>query len=291
MSNESSKTVERALRVLRAFDRSSPELSASELARRLQLSRTAIIRILNTLEGAGFLERMAGTLKYRIGLAACEVGALHLVGNPLVAVADEVLQDLAERTGFTAYLGAIYGGEVVILSLREGKLPLRFVWSAGERLPVTTTSVGKAMLMHMDRPRVDQIIGHGRLVGLTKASIATRAELDEQLARYRAKGWVPADEESFPGVSAIGAAILDGEGRPIAGLSLSFLAGANDAAAKERIGALVRDAAGAISRRVATYRAYGHRHLNPGIQVSRALAPAHLSERPGPPTIKERKAR
>jgi gluconokinase len=36
MPNENSKTVERALRVLRAFDRSATELSASELARRLR---------------------------------------------------------------------------------------------------------------------------------------------------------------------------------------------------------------------------------------------------------------
>src|ERR1700722_5091365 len=138
MTGETLKTLNKGLSVLRAFDRGSPELGVAEIARRLAESRTAVTRVLVTLERAGFLERNARGL-YRIGLAACEVGALYLIDNPLAKLADETLLHLARSTGGTAYLGRLYGGDVVILGVREGNHPIRFLWSPGDRLPVATT--------------------------------------------------------------------------------------------------------------------------------------------------------
>jgi len=242
--------------VLRAFDRATPELTAAEIVRRLNLPRTVITRLLATLEQAGFVERMPGTLKYRIGLATCEIGALHLIGNPLLKVADPFIDQLAENTGFTAYLGVIYGDEVVILALREGRMPVRFTWSAGERLPVATTALGKSMLMHMDPAEIDRILGTDELAGLTESSLRTRRALDEQLESHRSIGWIPAIEESFPGVCAVGAAILDPKGAPVAGISLSFLGNASAAEAIDEKGKAVVEAARAISHRLATFDLY-----------------------------------
>lgn len=180
------------------------------------MPRSVVVRILATLERAGFVERVAGNSRlFRVGLGACEFGALYLVGNPLLRSAEDVLHDLAERTGFTAYLGTLNGAEVVIQTLREGRTPVRFIWQAGDRLPVATTALGKAMLMHLDRLQIDAILGVGPVAGLTAGSIRTRAELDAKLALYAPKGWIPASEESFPGVFAVGAAVLDPNGAPI----------------------------------------------------------------------------
>lgn len=261
MAEETVQTVERALTVLRAFSRDRPEIRSSELARTLGLSRTIVIRILNTLERAGFVERVPGDARYRIGLAAFEVGALYLASNRLVDVAGEILDELVERTGYTAYLGVLDGGDAVILSLREGRCPVRFLWSAGNRLPVTTTAFGKAMLMYMTAGEIDHILGRGHLPGLTGQSIKTRAELDAQLDGARERGWIVAEDESYPSVSAIGAAILDGQGSPIAGLSLSFLNYPPDPDVYARLGPLIHEAAQKVARRVEMYHAYGQRAI------------------------------
>jgi len=261
MAEETVQTVERALTVLRTFSRDCPELRASELARRLGLSRTIVIRILNTLERAGFVERAPGDSRYRLGLAACEVGALYLAANRLVAVAGEILDELVDTTGHTAYLGALDGAEVVILSLREGRRPVRFLWSAGNRLPVTTTAFGKAILMHMTAEELDRILGPGHLAGLTDQSIKTRAELDPRLDEARDRGWIVAEDESYPCVCAIGAAIFDGQGAPVAGLSLSFLNYPPDPDIYARLGPVVHEAAQKVTRRVETYHAYGQRAM------------------------------
>ncbi len=254
---ESSQTVQRALHILRAFDRANPEMSSSELARRVGLPRTIVVRIVNTLEAGAFLERTPGSSKYRVGLAACEVGALHLSTNPLASAADPTLRELAERTGHTAYLGVLRGGDLVVLATYEGGLPVRFVWRAGDRVPATTTASGKAMLMHMDRSRIDQVVGGGELVPLTDHSLRQRADLERQLIDARPRGWIEAIEESYPGVCAVGAAVLDRDGGPVAGLSLSFLNSAGDQVLFQQLGALVADAGARISKRLAIYQAYG----------------------------------
>jgi DNA-binding IclR family transcriptional regulator len=254
---DSSQTVERAVRILRAFDRASAEMSSSELARRVGLPRTIVVRIINALESGGFLERSSASSKYRIGLAAAEVGALHLSSNPLISAADPLLRKLAERTGYTAYLGILRAPDLVVLAVYEGSIPVRFVWRTGDRVPATTTASGKAMLMHMNPNRIDQVVGSGELVPLTHRSLRTRADLDRQLTEGRSRGWIAAVEESYPGVCAVGAAVLNSHEEPVAGLSLSFLSNPSNQILFEEVGKLVADAAVTTSERLSTYAAYG----------------------------------
>ena len=68
--SETSKTVSNALSVLSCFSRSEPVLTASELARRLKLARTIVIRLLATLERFGYIEKSPEAVGYRIGLRA-----------------------------------------------------------------------------------------------------------------------------------------------------------------------------------------------------------------------------
>jgi DNA-binding IclR family transcriptional regulator len=260
MARETLKTVERTLALLRAFDRTSPEMTVAELVRRLELPRTVVTRILATLEEEKFLERVPGTLKYRAGIAACELGALYLVGNPLVQSSHEVLRILSEATGFPVYLGTRYGAEIFILALHEGRMPVRFVWSAGDRLPIATTALGKAMLARMSPEELDALLGTGPLPGLTEGSLRTRADLDRQLAAYADKGWVPASEESFPGVYAVGTAIVAPDGAAVAGISISFIRNDGEPGQIEAMGRLATDAALAIGRNLLTYQAYGTDH-------------------------------
>ena len=262
MAKETLKTVERTLALLRTFDRASPEMTVAELVRRLGLPRTVVTRILATLEEEEFLERVPGTLKYRAGIAACELGALYLVGNPLVQSSHEVLRALSENTGFPVYLGTRYGAEVFILALHEGRMPVRFTWSAGDRLPIATTALGKAMLAQMPGDELDALLGSGLLPGLTEGSLRTRAELDSQLAAYAHKGWVPAFEESFPGVHAVGTAVLAPDGAVVAGISISFIRNDREPDQIETMGRLVADAALAIGRNLLTYQAYGAEHAS-----------------------------
>lgn len=256
--SETSKTVANALSVLSCFSRAEPVLTASELTRRLKLTRTSVIRLLATLERFGFVEKSPEAVGYRIGLRAFEVGTLFLAANPMSSVLARALDELVEKTQCTAYLAVLDKDDVIILSYREGTLPIRFIWQVGDRLPLNTTAMGKAMLACMSGEEIDRILGRGKtLRGLTERSIRTRAEFDAEIERTRERGWGLAREESHPGLTAVGSAILDKANRPIAAISVSFLDYPPNPRRVNELAGVVGAVAAKVSSRIAEYGHYG----------------------------------
>ena len=255
--SETSKTVTNALSVLGCFSRSEPVLSASELARRLKLTRTSVIRLLATLERFGFIEKCLDPVGYRIGLRAFEVGSLFLAANPLSAVLARALDELVEKTQCTAYLAVLDKADVVMLNCREGTLPIRFIWQVGDRLPLHTTAMGKAMAACLSSEEIDRHLGRGKaLRALTERSIRTRGQFDAEIEKTRERGWGLAREESHPGLTAVGSAILDRARRPVAAISVSFLDFPPSPKRVKQLASVVVDVAGGVSRTLAEYGSY-----------------------------------
>jgi DNA-binding IclR family transcriptional regulator len=256
--SETSKTVTNALSVLNSFSRSDPVLTASELTRRLKLTRTSVIRLLATLERFGFIERCPDAAGYRIGLRTFEVGTLFLAANPLSAVLARALDELVEKTQCTAYLAVLDKADIVMLNCREGTLPIRFVWQVGDRLPLHTTAMGKAMAAYLSSEELDQHLGRGKaLRGLTERSIRTRAQLDAEIVKTKERGWGLAREESHPGLTAIGSAIVDNAKRPVAAISVSFLDFPPNPKRVNQLATVVVGVADGVSKTIAEYGSYG----------------------------------
>ena len=257
--SETSKTVTNALRLLACFTREEPVLAAAALARRLGLPRTNVLRLIATLEHFRLVEREPGG-GVRLGIRTFELGSLYLMSNPAPSLAAAALDALVAATQCTAYLGVLDGDDAVILTCREGSLPVRFIWPSGSRLPCTTTALGKAILMHLPIAAWEaQLNLRKTLRTLTPSSLRSLEELERDLAAARRRGWTVAREESHAGLTAVGAAILDGSGVPIAGISLSYFDHPPDRERLQRLAALVRDTAERLSAQLRDYRAYGAR--------------------------------
>ncbi|MFI8519731.1 IclR family transcriptional regulator [Streptomyces sp. NPDC085481] len=133
------QAVRRALDVLHSFHDNGPDLSASDLARRLGLSTSTAHRLARTLLGAGFLEQDARTARYRLGPAVTELGRLSYHQRGLHLATPE-LRDLAERTGACADLALRSGGYAVVVA--GGSVTPR----VGLRRPLHTTAPGQVLL-------------------------------------------------------------------------------------------------------------------------------------------------
>lgn len=255
--SETSKTAGNALSVLNCFSRAEPVHTASGLARRLKLTRTSVIRLLATLENFGYIEKCPDAIGYRIGLRAFEVGTLFLAANPLTSVLARALDKLVEKTQCTAYLAILDKDDVVMLNYREGTLPIRFVWQVGDRLPLHTTAMGKAMLACLSSKEIDHHLGRRKtLRGLTENSIRTRAQLDADVGKTRERGWGLAREESHQGLTAVGSAILDKAGHPIAAISVSFLDYPPNLKRVNQLATIVTAVAREVSNKIAEYGNY-----------------------------------
>ncbi len=218
---ETSKTVTNALAAMECFHREPAALSASEIARRIGIPRTNVLRLLATLQGRGWLERTEDGASYRVGLRAFEIGANYLAAKSGAAALRSVLNELVTVTKCTAYAGVLDGDDVVITHCIEGTLPIRFVWKIGDRLPCTTTAIGKAILSHLLNGDSAQLSRPHRLRALTPKSIKSRKTLQRELEQARKDGWAIVREESHAGLTAVGAAVMAG-GKPVSGVSVSI---------------------------------------------------------------------
>ncbi|WP_335933026.1 IclR family transcriptional regulator [Streptomyces sp. PTD5-9] len=198
------QAVRRALDVLHCFHDNGPDLSASDLARRLELPVSTAHRLARTLLAAGFLEQDALTSRYRLGPAVTELGRLSYHRRGLHLAAPE-LADLAERTGATADLALRSGPHAVIVA--GGSVAP----ATGLRRPLHSTALGKVLLAWA-RPGEGGPSSLPSLPAFTDRTIVEPAALEAELARVRAAGHALNDGESAYGVRTLAVPVLDGAG-------------------------------------------------------------------------------
>ncbi|WP_411110899.1 IclR family transcriptional regulator [Streptomyces sp. c-19] len=196
------QAVRRALDVLHCFHDNGPDLSASDLARRLGLSTSTAHRLARTLLGAGFLEQDARTARYRLGPAMTELGRLSYHQRGLHLAAPE-LSDLAERTGATAELALRSGPHAVVVA--GGPVTPK----VGLRRPLHSTALGKVLLAW---PRAGEGGPHAPPHAVTDRAVAEPSAPAAELARVREAGYALDEGEPGLGVRTLAVPVLERSG-------------------------------------------------------------------------------
>ena len=246
-SDDSSTSVVRRLAaVLDAFRARDVYLGINEIARRTDLPKSTVSRLVKEMHEAGFLERKAQ--KVGLGLQMFEWGERASRRRSVRQVALPFMADLREATRQTIHLAVLDGTEVVYVEIlhREGapRLPSR----VGGRLPAHATGVGKALLSASDPDVIDRVIAAG-LVAVGPRTIRNPDVLRQQLRRAAVTGIAYEQEESAAGVVCVASAVLDSENVPVAAISVSGWAGKVDI---RRVAPAVHTAALSVSRVLAS---------------------------------------
>lgn len=226
--------LENGLRILSALEPGRTRVAVSELARRLGLPKSGVSRTLRQLAEAGFVERDVDGRHYRPGYELFRLGTLYKSGELPVDLADRGVSALVERFPATGYVAALSGIDAVILRLREGTHPLRYVQPEGTRLPAFLTAIGKAMLSRLDASEAEALLP-ATLSHPPLRYRVSRAELVAELAAYRERGWAELKDQAFRGIDAVAVALRP-PGAPPLGMALCYLQA--DAAAAD-VGAMV----------------------------------------------------
>ncbi len=205
------EAVLRALDILDVFD-GSRELSLNEISQRTGLNKSRCFRLLHTLASRKYVERVGkdeGEGGYRLGSQPFEraAGARRDVRE----IAHPYLVRLRDQFNETVNLGLIHSGEILYVDLVESQRPFRMSAMVGSRMPVESTAMGKAILACLTKEAVRGLLaGH-----------SVRRALPAELEQVRQRGHAIDNEENERGVACIGTAIHDGEGAPVAAISMS----------------------------------------------------------------------
>jgi IclR family transcriptional regulator, acetate operon repressor len=193
------KSAMRTVALLDFFARQGGMYSLTAIQQELGYPKSSLYALLRTLVQLGWVETdPTGTL-YRIGMRALLVGASYIDGDPVVGMAHETLEWLAEATGETVHFGRLDDFDVVDLSSRPSRHDLRPVVRVGRRMPVHCTALGKALLADRSDPVLP-----AELERQTEHTITDHAALAEELRGVRERGYAVDREENSPGICCFG---------------------------------------------------------------------------------------
>jgi IclR family KDG regulon transcriptional repressor len=191
----------------------------TEISEELDFSKSAVHGHLATLKDEGVVVKNGYT--YSLSLRFLDIA--EYVKNEVAKhdiVKDEV-NDLADDTGEVVHFGTKEEGRVVYISKACGDNAVETASQIGKRMPMHSTSLGKAILAELSLEQVDQIIEQHGLPGRTEATITHAERLHEELEETQHRGYSIDDEENIPGVRCIGMAIAAPESDVLGALSVS----------------------------------------------------------------------
>jgi IclR family KDG regulon transcriptional repressor len=201
------KSVMRALDVLDYIADEDGAKTLSEIARRSSLSKTATFNILATLEQRGLVARDQPRGGYRLGWRVFELGASARQQSDLLRVAKRHCVTVAQQTGETVMLGALDGLNVLYVDSTEGTYAVRLVMGAGQRSPLHSTASGRVLLAYSADGLLDRVLSRPLSVQ-TPDTIVDPAQVREQVALTRTRGWSTIQSENEEGMSSIAAPIV-----------------------------------------------------------------------------------
>ena len=211
----------RGLQLLMQFNRDERELSGAELSRRMGLPRASVFRMLFTLEQSGFLERCPDSVSYKLGLSVLRLGFELLASMELTEVGRPIIDELRDRSGFSAHLVVRDARDVVFIAKAAGSNAMFHSIQVGARLPAHATVLGRALMSDLDLSELSKLFPEAKLQAFTPKTPSNVKALKALIDQDRDRGYGVSMGGYETGISTLAAPVFNEQSRVAAAISIS----------------------------------------------------------------------
>lgn len=232
-----SQTLMRGLDVLEAL--AEEQLTVGELAEKVGLNKSTTYRLASALTDRGYL---AATPRagYRLGPRLLVLGSAARDQVDLVQAARPIMEELAALTEDTVHLGVLDDDQALYLDKVPGRRRVIVSSRVGDRHPLTSTGLGKALMLDHDHD-----YWAARLDAEQGSDARRWKTWQQRMTDYRERGRAFDLEENEDRIRCVAAPIRDVHGRIVAAISVS---GAAHYMEDARMAALSSDVLAAAAR-------------------------------------------
>lgn len=216
------KTVEKAMRILQAFTHARPELSIGELSRELDIHKSIVSRLVNSLCRGQLLEQDPVTRKVRVGVGAFRLGSIFASRQNIVQKVTPFLGTLVARIGQSVHAMVLDGALGLVVATVESPSALRVIMRVGEHRYLHATAGGKLFLAFSPPWLLETIIVDPGLLKLTPTTITDVDVLRKELDAVRKSHISWNNGESHTGAGGVAAPVLDEGGNIVAAISAVY---------------------------------------------------------------------
>ena len=212
-------TLERGLRVLKAFDEDHPEMTLSEVAAKTALPPAVARRCLITLVELGYVGQHER--KFLLRPAVLTIGSAFLASMQIEQVVLPPLQGLRDQTGDSASLAVLSGAEILYVAHVSTDRRFRVAAGVGTRFPFHATSLGKALAAYLPEGERAALMAGAPFQRFTERTVTDGAALAERLNLITQRGYDSALDELDYGIVSVAVPIFGRDKRVIAAINCS----------------------------------------------------------------------
>jgi len=195
--------IERAMDLLEALARHPSGKAVGELSVQLNIPKSAVSRILGTLEAKGYVARDPYSGRFRIALKLLALAYRHADSLGVEDISTPLLRGVADETGELVQLALVDGEEMRYVVKAEGVNRVRTVSLIGTKVIVHATAAGKVWLASLAWPQALKLALNDGLVALTPQTIIVVDGLSRELDGVRRNGYALNICEHTPEVNSI----------------------------------------------------------------------------------------
>ncbi len=215
------QSVKRASDILEIFLDERKPVGITEFSQRLSLPKTTIQGIVQTLVELKYLEKDQSTSKYRLGPMLFQLGMRYASNLDMIRISKIWMERLSYKLELPVNTGILVGNKVIIISRSEPDTGFTFFPQAGMVIPIHTTCIGKIIFAYMSEKRRNNILKNYRFESMTKNSITSAKEFDNELKRVCDMGISFDNEENIIGLAGIGGSVFNNNRLVIAAFAVT----------------------------------------------------------------------
>jgi DNA-binding IclR family transcriptional regulator len=214
-------SLEKAFKVLHAFDGPKRHMTLADIARTTGLDRSATQRLVHTLEAMGYLRRIAETRNYGLAPKLLQLSYNYIRANELVDKASPYLLDISRTVGETTNLHELDGSDIVFLARFPGQHLVNVDIAVGSRLPAFFTASGTAILSKYPESRRREILEQTDLRPITPYTETDPQKLLDRVQKAAERGYAVVKNETVLGDISIAAPVADHRGNTISAINIA----------------------------------------------------------------------
>ncbi len=180
-------------------------LSLTEISNYLDLNKSTVHRILNSLIFMNYVKQEEKTLKYGLSFKLCNLASKFLAHNDMISIIHPYLIDLANKTNETVHLVERYDTMAIYIDKVEtSKNSIRLYSTIGKSIPLYCSGVGKAILAEKTKEELLEIWNKSEINKITDKTITSFNEFEIKIKEAQENGYACDIEENEIGVHCVG---------------------------------------------------------------------------------------
>ena len=213
----------KGIAIMESFDASHPEMTLSEVARRVGLSPAAVRRSLITLTALGYIGQHEK--RFHLKPKVMTLGSSLYSSARIGEVLQPDLRHIVETFGDAASVGTLDGSDVIYIAHMSVQTARRAAASIGARYPAHATSIGRVLLAALPKQELEEYFATVKPVPLTSRTTTEIKTLRAEIAQVREQGYATTVDQLDYGITALAVPIRSVSGKTIAAINSSGYTG------------------------------------------------------------------